>query len=944
MLPLPKYENKPFKPPRRLGSSGSTNAVTKVAPKPIIKRAPISTPTASSSRAITKQLNTNTTSTSSNIFQNIQCFTMMYRKPSNKKVKTWSGDGYAIYKKIPQPKLVFYNDSGQYMSSSSVTQWDDSEIFDTLFKSKGMEFQLDYKLIKDDELTDLQQLLTGKPVSEDNTNNKINLVKKKSPTPTSTAPKTNIPVSQLFQKNTTKSFKSVLTKSEIYTPLSLRADKRQQTLVNKIHYKPIFDVSKIQDPIVMNKSKDADVDVIVDPLLGKSLRQHQREGVKFIYDCVMGLEQPTSGTIPIHKGLLLESDSDISGCLLADDMGLGKTLMTITIIWTLLKQTPFASKVECSQSGVPLRGLCKKVLIVCPVTLIGNWVREFQKWLGLNRIGVLTLHSSNTPDMDKNSVKNFLRVQRSYQVLIVGYEKLLNLSDELQSKQVSAMDIDLLVCDEGHRLKNSSSKILNVLKNLDIPKKVLLSGTPIQNDLTEFYTIVDFINPGIFGAFPNFKRRFINPILKARDTSNSYNEDIQELGEDRSKELIEVTKRFTLRRTNDILNKYLPPKTDLIIFCKPTKTQLCAFYDILQQTELDFSHMTANSSLGLITLMKKICNSPSLLNNDSYYNSNIKDNRIKTKYGNIIDSGKLKVLISLLDNIRKEAPDEKVVIVSNYTQSLDIIQNNLVSQQMTLTRLDGSTPQKQRDSIVNNFNRNRSVFAFLLSAKSGGVGLNLIGASRLILFDNDWNPSVDLQAMSRIHRQGQKKHCYIYRLVTTGCIDEKILQRQLMKHSLSQKFLDSASAKTNSKDDLFSKEDLKDLFTILTDSKCNTHDLICSCKGDGERVMDISNDEDSEIATTICADHNQNKMQLSQWTNGLDAKRIIEDIETKEKKKQTKFIKKCLIGYQHIDPTLTLEGSDIDTSNSLVEVNKTVSFMFVKPGSIFDDDEDAIPI
>lgn len=933
MLPLPKYENKPFKPPRRLcGEVGTTKSVRKISPKPIIKKTKTSTQATTLSLAISKQSNIPTTP-SNNIFQNAQCFTMMYRKPSNKKVKTWSGDGFAIYKKIPQHKLTFYNDSGQYMSHLSIPQVDDSDLLDTVFKSKGFEFQLDYKLMKDSELNDLQALLKVK--STDDNESQIS-VKKRSLTPTLTTPKSNIPVSQLYQKNTIKGFRSILTKSEVYTPLSLQHNKPGQPQVNKIQYRPVFDITKIQDPIIMNKSKDADVDVIIDPLLGKSLRQHQREGVKFIYDCIMGLERPSLDTIPINKSLLLENDSDISGCLLADDMGLGKTLMTITIIWTLLKQTPFASKVECSQSGVPLNGLCKKILIVCPVTLIGNWVREFQKWLGLNRIGVLTLHSNNTPEMDKNSVKNFLRVQRSYQVLIVGYEKLLNLSEELQSKQGFVMNIDLLICDEGHRLKNSSSKILNVLKDLDIPKKILLSGTPIQNDLTEFYTIVDFINPGVFGAFATFKRKFIVPILKARDTSNGYNEDIQELGEDRSKELIEVTKRFTLRRTNDILNKYLPPKTDLIIFCKPTETQLSAFYDILQQTELEFSHMTASSSLGLITLMKKICNSPSLLQSDSYYNSSIKDSNIRAKYGNIIDSGKLKVLISLLDNIRKEAPDEKVVIVSNYTQTLDIIQNNLLSREMTLVRLDGSTPQKLRDSIVNNFNKNKSVFAFLLSAKSGGVGLNLIGASRLILFDNDWNPSVDLQAMSRIHRQGQKRHCYIYRLVTTGSIDEKIFQRQLMKHSLSQKFLDSSSKESTSKDNLFSKEDLKDLFTVLPDTKCNTHDLICSCHGDGEELLSLSEDEDTNISDAAVNENKKDRMQLSQWTNGLDAKKIIENFETKEKDKKSKFIKRCLVGYRHIDPV----NSDMDTSNSLIKANKTVSFVFVKPGSIFDVDDD----
>lgn len=930
MIPLPKYDNKPFKPPRRINN----NSITKNVPS---KR------NVPNNKIISTSLSHVTFNPNGSFNNNVQCFTMMYRKPSNKKVKTWTGDGYAIFKKSPLNKLVFYNESGILMATLPVTSCHTGSIIsDTVFKSKGWEFQIDYRLTRNKELMDLQELLCNSVKHVKSVDNPT----KPSVHPSSSSSsvsKSNVPISQLFNKNTIKSFKSVVKRSPIYTPVSLPNNQNVTSTIDRLktkRYKPVFDITKIQNPIIMNKSKEADVDVIIDPALAKFLRKHQQEGVKFIYDCLLGLQQPNTSDIPLNKSLLLEYDSDISGCLLADDMGLGKTLMTITVIWTLLKQTPFASKVECSQTGVPLTGLCQKILIVCPVTLIRNWVKEFHKWLGMNRIGILTLASNNTVDMDKTAVRNFLRVQRSYQVLIVGYEKLLNLSSELQCKGGSPMNIDLLVCDEGHRLKNGSSKILNVLKELDIKRKILLSGTPIQNDLTEFYTITDFINPGIFGSFAFFKKRFITPISRARETSNSLNEDIQELGEERSKELIEITKRFTLRRTNDILHRYLPPKTDIIIFCKPTPIQLAAFHTILQESQLDFSHMTMNSSLGLITSMKKVCNSPSLLQGDHYYNSKINDNQTKAKYGRIIDSGKLKVLMSLLEQMRIDAPNEKVVIVSNYTQTLDIIENMLQSRQMILSRLDGSTPQNMRDSIVTTFNRSKSIFAFLLSSKSGGVGLNLIGASRLILFDNDWNPSVDLQAMSRIHRQGQEKPCYIYRLVTTGCIDEKILQRQLMKHSLSQKFLDSDKRKVISKDNLFSQEDLKDLFTILTDTRCNTHDLICSCEGEGTEFLDINESRSGTDVTifneTQC--NKENKVTLNQWTNGLEVKKIMEDLELQEKGKKTKFIKECLVGYQHIDPRKTTKICDKVVSRILGKMSETISFLFVKEGNIFDAD------
>ena len=139
-----------------------------------------------------------------------------------------------------------------------------------------------------------------------------------------------------------------------------------------------------------------------------------------------------------------------------------------------------------------------------------------------------------------------------------------------------------------------------------------------------------------------------------------------------------------------------------------------------------------------------------------------------------------------------------------------------------------------RNKLVNQFNTNPDINVFLLSSKSGRMGINLVGASRLILFDNDWNPATDLQSMSRIHRDGQLKPCFIYRLFTTGCIDEKIFQRQLVKNKLSSKFLDNDAT---SKSDVFDNDDLKNIFEIDTSTISNTHDLLeCVCEGDGSML------------------------------------------------------------------------------------------------------------
>jgi len=187
-------------------------------------------------------------------------------------------------------------------------------------------------------------------------------------------------------------------------------------------------------------------------------------------------------------------------------------------------------------------------------------------------------------------------------------------------------------------------------------------------------------------------------------------------------------------------------------------------------------------------------------------------------------SGKMKVLLNLLLEIQQAK--EKVVLVSNFTQALDQFEEMCKIHEFKFLRLDGSTLLAKRQSLVDNFNSKYSPeFIFLLSSKSGGTGLNLIGASRIILFDIDWNPATDLQAMSRIWRDGQTRRVVIYRLLTSGTIEEKIYQRQITKMSLSDSVIDVQDSKKQ-----FSLEELKDVFTLHEDTLCNTHDLLnCAC-------------------------------------------------------------------------------------------------------------------
>ncbi|KAJ3281553.1 DNA repair and recombination protein rad54b [Borealophlyctis nickersoniae] len=387
-------------------------------------------------------------------------------------------------------------------------------------------------------------------------------------------------------------------------------------------------------------------------------------------------------------------------------------------------------------------------------------------------------------------------------VLIIGYEKMRSLARLIQDAS-----IDLVICDEGHRLKNSQIRTAQALKALPTKRRLILSGTPIQNDLEEFHAMLDFVNPGIVGSLGTFKKVFEGPIMKSRDPACSP-EDFQ-LGRERSEELSRLTRLFVLRRTAEVNAAYLPPKQELVVFCRPTELQRRLYRQITESTAI-----STENALGIS------------LDTQELSDSNDIESMCRL-------SGKLQTLVQLLNAV-KESTSDKVVIVSNWTQTLDIIEQFCKHREYTFLRLDGNTPVQKRQGLVDQFNKpTDSHFLFLLSSKAGGVGLNLTGARRLVLFDIDWNPALDQQAMARVWRDGQRSDVKIYRFLTTGTIEERIYQRQITKQGLSDSLMDEKDTATNN----FTAQELKNLFTLDETSDCLTHELLgCECGGAGGTV------------------------------------------------------------------------------------------------------------
>lgn len=570
---------------------------------------------------------------------------------------------------------------------------------------------------------------------------------------------------------------------------------------NKLNRRPQKSLAEI-----LGICKDADsarkypnVPVVIDPKLAKILRPHQVAGVKFLYRCTAGLE-----------------DLQAKGCIMADEMGLGKTLQCLTLMWTLLRQSPRGKKT------------IQKCIIVCPSSLVRNWANEIVKWLGEGVLTPLALDGKSTKAADLGlalqqwavaSGRNIVRP-----VLIVSYETLRRNVDKLAGTEVG-----LLLADEGHRLKNGDSLTFTALNALLCERRVILSGTPIQNDLSEYFSLLNFANPGYLGTRNEFRRNYENIILRGRDALAT--DDEIKKGDAKLAELSGLVSKFIIRRTNDILSKYLPIKYEYVVFVGLTDFQRSVYEHFITS---DQNTVVKTQPLKAIDMLKKLCTHPDLLQlPDEIHGLNQlipaeyeslerggRSREIQTWFGS-----KFAILERFLHTIRTETGD-KIVVISNYTRTLDLIERMCRYKRFGVLRLDGTLSINKRQKLVDKFNDPEgSEFIFLLSSKAGGCGINLIGANRLVLMDPDWNPAADQQALARVWRDGQKKDCFIYRFICTGTIEEKIFQRQSMKMSLSSCVVDEKEDVER----IFSGDMLRLLFQYRRDTDCDTHDTY-SCK------------------------------------------------------------------------------------------------------------------
>ena len=710
------------------------------------------------------------------------------------------------------------------------------------------------------------------------------------------------------------SLSSVRTKKVFKLPTGANLGTSKGASVTQKEFKPLHDPSKHNALVLDQGIPHQRCPIVVSPFLCDYLRPHQREGVQFLYNCVTG-----------------NGNFNGNGCILADEMGLGKTLQSIALVWTMLKQGPRGPKYP----------YCKRVLIVTPSSLVGNWGQEFKKWLNVARCNPIVINKAGKEA--EKSIQDFKNGSSKIRpVLIASYE--------MVSKYIQIIckaEVGLVICDEAHRLKNSKgNKTINALKSISTRRRVLLTGTPVQNKLEEFFAMADFCNPSILQDLTTFKRIYQAPIEHGRN--KRADSEAKMLGEERSNQLAKFTEAFVLRRSANLLKKFLPPKTNITVFCSLSNLQHDLYTHITKSQKVrryssggKFGSMaTSEGPLVIIQDLVKLCNHPDLLKdryealpeetdscsissrygingaNQSYF-AGTKE-IVESHKNDMYFSGKFFVLKNLLTAFRGEKARDRVVLVSQFTKTLEIMSQLCKRNSWPFVRLDGSTKQSDRQHIVDYFNAPHSnAFVFLLSARAGGAGLNLIGANRLILFDPSWNPAIDQQAMARIWRDGQKKDVYIYRLLSTGTVEEKIFQRQILKQEFA-----SVLKKRNGKQEgsgkqpqarsevrHFSPEELKQLFLPPVQTKCQTYDLIQNLSNKTKRLGTATTNDYGEENNDKDV---ENRLEL--FPNYRGPQDITDDIL----KKQVQSVLSNIVTFVHTKRSCTNDDSKNSASKDAI--------------------------
>ena len=502
---------------------------------------------------------------------------------------------------------------------------------------------------------------------------------------------------------------------------------------------------------------------------------------------------------------LWELYSQRVGGIVGDEMGLGKTIQIIAFLAGL----HYSKKIT------------KPIIVVTPATVMKQWVNEFHTWWPPFRVSILHTSGSGMIDLGRESReedelmsaaprsignKPLTKAQKSARkivdrvieeghILVTTYSGLQSYAELL-----IPIDWEYAVLDEGHKIRNPNTAITIYCKELRTANRIILSGTPMQNNLVELWSLFDFVFPMRLGTLVNFRQQFEFPIRQG-GYANASNLQVQTAMQC-AETLKETISPYLLQRFKADVASDLPKKSEQVLFCKLTKFQRDTYENFLTSDDLKAIMNGKRQILYGVDILRKICNHPDLQDHKTL---SIKPGY---NYGSGAKSGKMQVVKALLELWKEQG--NKTLLFAQHRIMLDILEKFIGSMGgFNYRRMDGTTPIHTRQGLVDEFNNNPTAHVFLLTTKVGGLGINLTGANRVIIYDPDWNPSTDVQARERAWRLGQKREVMIYRLMTAGTIEEKIYHRQLFKQFLINKILKDPKQRQT-----FQMKDLHDLFTL----------------------------------------------------------------------------------------------------------------------------------
>lgn len=443
--------------------------------------------------------------------------------------------------------------------------------------------------------------------------------------------------------------------------------------------------------------------------------------------------------------------------ILADDMGLGKTLQTLAVIQRASEQT---------SSRYPS-------LIICPTSVVSNWRSEAAKFFRDCDVITYTGTNRHAKLWPFTPINGETRHGLRNPIVITSYD-----IARRDHARLSHIDWLYVVVDEGHNIKNPDAQRTKAIKTINGQHKLALTGTPIQNNLEELWALFDYAMPGFLGTRAAFKQTY--------GRGDGVDWEAVRNGEKSLKSRIHP---FVMRRLKEDVAKDLPPKITVDHKVELTAKQVDLYKKVISSAEIKRiaeeveKKGVSRSKVAILAAFSKlraICNHPCLAEKDAFNEARFKE------------SGKLILLKELMSEIIDGK--HRSLLFSQSTQMLDIIELLFNKWRVNAIRLDGTTPPSQRMPLVNEFNANTSISCFLISTRAGGTGLNLTGADTVIFYDHDWNPANDTQAQDRAYRIGQEKPVTVYRLVSKGTIEEKILERQAIKQSLADEIIGSDEA------------------------------------------------------------------------------------------------------------------------------------------------------